>query len=325
MPTRHKKVLVVVTTSGTELDLGRIKNVVHNIGEKSRKLKLNPVFLVSCYTNRSGVEKKLSDSEEKVSFVDAPKNGYGNALLSGFAKGIREHKPDYVLPFPADFVGESEHVDKLLKPLIGGVNADFVAGRWVREGYSSALEYPLPQYLNETRITGGLIYADPHFHPTDLRIFPAINEALRKGSKLQTYTGMWAFKARHWKTIAKHLFTSLKGAESEYGQFGFEPAVLLSVLHSNLKIASPTVERGYEHDDPTPQERDSIIEKRLQQFHQGVHVIRTFLKNSGQTEKIPHFEKYAEIVERRLRSSPLFRERHKELIEKFKPKFLYHK
>lgn len=318
-----KKVLVVIPTAANELDLSRINTVVGNISNRVRQLNLQPIFLVVCRKGQVGlVRERLKESDEQINFKFVKNVGLGDKLFTGFSHGLRKYSPDYVLPFMADFEMESEHADKLLQPLLQE-NADFVTAKWPSD-YSSALEFPLPQYLIETRISAGAIYADPHFHPQDLRVYPAVNLALKEGNKPQTFTGLFAFRAGSWPTLKHGVSHSFKGVESHVVNWGFEPALLLSALKHNLHVAVPSVPRGFEHPLVTPEEKRFFTEKRIIQFSNAMSVIRQFLVNSRQPEKVPHFDDFVAREKERMKKSPLFRDRQKDLIDKFKPKFLYH-
>ncbi|MCX6767231.1 MAG: hypothetical protein NTY90_00665, partial [Candidatus Micrarchaeota archaeon] len=246
--------------------------------------------------------------------------GFGSAVLEGIRKGLRAEKPDYVMTMFADYQMESRHLGGVIKPLASGA-ADFVSSAW-KHGHATALEYPLPQYLNETRVSAAVTYANPHFKPRNLNPYAAVPQALGEGRAFQVFSGVFGFPAKAWPVLEKQL-AAFGGASGHVNSWGLEPALMLSALNARLRVSNAFFSRGYEH--PFPTDRKKFVRSRLQQFDSGMAVVKHFLAATGQREKLSALEPVISQERKRIENSPLKRPFHERLVKEFRPTFLYRK
>ncbi len=319
-----QKVLVVIPTAGSADDVERIKMSIDKMGASLHYIGLEPVFHIA---HVSGIKAKLQRAllgvNENVTFYRRSGKGFGEAIIAAINDGVSRHSPDFVMTGFADYLNESSYAGNLVKPLLYR-EADFTTGAW-QDRRATALEVPLPQYLNETRVSAAVTYANPSFKPSKTSLAPhaAVNEAVQSGKGLQTFAGFLAFRAEHWPKLQRELNSTLRGARKHVHGWGIEPALLLSALNSGLRVANAPFKRGYEHKFPV--DREKFIAGRLMQFDDGMAVVRHFLQSTRQKEKLKHFDAALPIEREKIQRSPLRISRHAKAVEKFgvAPRFLY--
>jgi hypothetical protein len=317
-----EKVLVVIPTAGHGLDLQRIRTVVENTARGMRRKKLEPVFFI---VHSSGARKQLKAALEgvrsKIVFETQKGRGFGRAIIHGMSKGIELYQPAYVMTQLADYLRESEDAHRIIAPLLDSRRrVDFATGAWLR-GLTTALEMPVPQYLSETRVSAAVTYANPHFQPRSLSPYQAVAQARRQGKSLQTFCGLLAFRAGIWPALKQELETTFKGAERRVNGWGIEPALLLSALNSNHRVAKAFFHRGFEH--PLPPVQEAFVRSRLKQFDDGMGVVRHFLRVTGQSDKLMDFDAAVPEERKLIAQSQLRRLKETALARRLGASFLY--
>lgn len=303
-------------TIGNPLDLRQIRLVISNSAASLRGEGFSPVYSVACAPGKLGdVKAALRGSKETVSVFERKQLGSGAGFLEAVQHGINLHSPDLVMSMLSDFELESKYAARLLRPIYRR-GYDFATGAWIKAHRSTALEVPLPQYLNETRVSAAVSFANPNSRVS-------MNRAATGRRGLQTYTGLLAFKASAWEALLNQLETTFSGAEEHVHEAGVEPALVLSAVNSGLRVANAPVPRGYEHPFPSEANRQEFIASRVSQFHHGIGVVKHFLRATSQQDKLAEVARMEAVTLARMKRSPLVRRNQARLEKKFRPRRLY--
>lgn len=312
-----KTILVVIPTSGSHLDLARIREVVTDTAKGARTNGLNPLFvIVPTRATKQKIQEVLTDTSKRVEHLLPKDERFGASILEGIEHGLAKHRPHFVMAMYGDYAQEAKHSGEFIQQAIAPGASEVMTGAW-KKPRTTALELPHPQVLNELGVSSAVTYANPHFHPDDLRPGAALAKARKEGMALQTYSGLFFIRSTAWRAIRTQLQTTLKGAEEHYKGWAVEPAIVLAALNTGIRVKNAFFERGYEHPFPKPNEQQRFIEGRLQQYDAGISVVKHFLTARGEHEKAAHLIQAAKNWRRRIETSSLRRKYHQKLKEKF--------
>ncbi|MBI5229340.1 hypothetical protein HY991_04470 [Candidatus Micrarchaeota archaeon] len=280
-----------------------IPSVVKNTVLSIQKAGFEPVVVMGV-GKKAGLPEELRSRLGRLSrqynfelfFEHRPDLFWTGTIFNTFNKYGRRTGAKFFYTSCDDFVGESKKAGDFITPLASG-KVGVTTGAW--GSVESALSFPKQQYQNERNVSVLMNYAHPLVQSTDLRVMPVFRKSVEEGKAVQAFSGIFAFEAGAWSkayAFAEKTF----GDKEAFNRWGGDPAILLSALHTGATVLNVPIPRRFEHNYPRREERGKFAQGRLVQFNDAVSCIRDFLKASGQEEKIPHFDKHAEVVRKRI-------------------------
>jgi len=301
MVKKSSSVAVVIPTIGREYVAKTLPLVIKNISRSVQKVGTKPFFIIEDSTPgglKSEVLDLIRETGEKVTIVPAQGLGANEAWERGFKLATRRGAVA-MLGCCDDFVSESRHFDKLVKPLLEG-RAELTTGAWKEYG-RNILSFPKPQYLSEIWVSRLMNYANPRF---DSRAFDS-NPFLKNPNSFQAFTGIVGLTPKALKQISHFVDKTFEKSSPEIKRklsgWGYDPMRILVALSLGLRTANVGfASRRFEHKTPATKELSRFVASRLSQYTDAVDVLREFIVRTNQSHKLKQFDKMAAIIHERI-------------------------
>ncbi|GEM_PF-4657324 len=230
--------------------------------------------------------------QEGVSFesIHRPKTGLMEGFMVGARHAIETHAPDILVMNIDDYQTEAKSLENLLKPFTRKTSRpDFVTGS---RGIKSIYSFPRAQILNETQMSRLVTFANPEVPLVQNSFAQTIQNAVAKGKAIQTYTTFSAMTPQAFQKLDRYIRTHFQSVLSQIQMIGLEPLMLAAAEANRMRVENAEIARRFEHAYPKSiAQQTAFFNSRRRQFEEGAKGVRAVLEDTGQTTKIPVFDR----------------------------------